>query len=110
MATWIGPVLKALPHLAAIATATAQAFTRRKGTASEPDLTHRQIAELQTAASETDARLRELATEAKEALSAIEKGVFYAERRFHRLYRLCIATLCVAVLALVVAVFAFFSR
>ena len=112
MPLWLAPVLKALPHLASIATAGAHVFTKRKASPAETqsELIQQQVSELQTAASQTDDHVRELAAELKDALVAIEQGALSAETRLNRLRYICYGSVCVAVLALIVSTVVFVAH
>ena len=109
MPAWL-PLPKLLPSiatsLATMATTAAPFFTKRKAFPAEnqSELIQQQIAELQTVASQTDDRVRDLATQLKDALAAIEQSAFVAAARLKRIYFICIGSVCVAVLALVVAI------
>lgn len=110
MPVWFAPLLKALPHLATIATATGHAFTKHKPSAAETDIVQQQIAELQAAASRTDTDVRDLAAQVRDALTTIERGGALTQEHIQRLYRLCIAALGVAAVAIVVAVVAWLGH
>jgi hypothetical protein len=110
MVTWVSPLLKALPHIATIASAAGHAFHNRKGDVSAAEPTQEQIAEFQSAVSRTDRDLRKLAADLNEALAAIERGASQAERRMVRLQRLAVGSLLVALVAVAIAVAAVLMR
>jgi hypothetical protein len=96
---WLIPALKAvLPHVATIVSAAAPVFTM-KGAAVE-----QQIAELQTAASQNAANIKELAEQLRTTVAALEQAAADAETRLRRSLLLCkvSAVLSLAALAAVV--------
>jgi hypothetical protein len=110
MPAWLIPALKAvLPHVGTIVSAAAPAFTKKSAdAANQTMLLQQQITELQAAASENDAHIKELAAQIKNTVEALEKGASVAERRHRRILVLCIAatvlsvtSLCIALLILV---------
>jgi len=109
MAGWLVPALKAvLPHVGTIITAAAPVFTRRSA---DPDaapttLVQQQIAELQAAAAQNDAHVRELAEQLQTALSALERSAALAERRLSRTTWIASAAVAAAAVALATALFA----
>ena len=69
MASWLIPALKAvLPHVGDILSAAKPVFTKKKPDAvpAPPDLVQQQIAELQAAASQQSAHIKELAAQLAE--------------------------------------------
>ncbi len=104
MAGWLVPALKAvLPHVGTIITAATPVFTRRTGDpATAPTaLMQQQIAELQAAAAQNDAHVRELAEQLQTTVSALEKSAALAERRLKR--ATMIASLAIAAAATAMA-------
>lgn len=109
MPGWLVPALKAvLPHVGTIISAAAPAFTRRTGdpSATPTSLMQQQIAELQTAAAQNDAHVRELAEQLQATLSALERSAALAEQRLVRATWVASAAGVVAVAALAAALFA----
>ena len=113
MAVWLVPALKAvLPHLGTIISATLPAFTRRKAdaVANQTLLLQQQIAELQSAASQNAAHIKELAEQLQGTVAALEHAATVAEANLRRVYWIClVATLCGG-LALCVALFVLVAR
>jgi uncharacterized protein YlxW (UPF0749 family) len=108
MAVWLVPALKAvLPHLGTIVTAVAPAFTRKKADASanQTQLLQDQIAELQSAAAQNAAHIKELALQLQNTVSALERAALIAEAKMKRTFRLAIAATALAIIGLFGAAF-----
>jgi len=113
MPAWLIPALKAvLPHVGTIVSAAAPAFTKKSAdvVANQTMLLQQQITELQVAASENDAHIKELAAQIKNTLEVLEKGASLAERRHQRIVVLCIAAIVLSVISLFIALFILFAR
>jgi|ERR1035437_1796019 uncharacterized protein YlxW (UPF0749 family) len=113
MPAWLIPALKAvLPHVGTIVSAAAPVFTKKKADAApnQTMLLQQQITELQAAASENDAHIKELAAQIKNTLEVLEKGASLAERRHQRIVVLCIAAIVLSVISLFIALFILFAR
>lgn len=87
MAPWILPVLKAvLPHVKTIYDTASPVFTKKRADAS-PDaagLLQQQIAELQAAAAQNAANVKELAAQLQSTVTALEQAAALAEHRLRR--------------------------
>lgn len=107
MPAWLIPALKAvLPHVGTIVSAAAPVFTRKNANAVANQATlQQQITELQTAASENDAHIKELAAQIQNTVEVLEKAAALAENRHRRLLALCIAGALLSAAALCVALF-----
>ena len=95
MPAWLLPAVKLiLPHVGNIVAAAKPVFTKLKGEPADPaSVVQRQIAELQAAASENAAHVKELAEQLRVTVEALERGAADAEKRMKSMYRLaCIAT------------------
>ncbi|MDH4084932.1 MAG: hypothetical protein OEV99_15865 [Nitrospira sp.] len=112
MPTWLFPILKAvLPHVGAIVSAAAPAFTKKSADpANQSILLQQQITELQAAASANDLHIKELAAQIHHTVAALEKGALIAERRHHRIQSLCLAAMVMSVTALCTALFMLVAR
>jgi hypothetical protein len=117
MAPWILPALKAvLPHVGTIITATKPVFTKKPPEAApdpapgQPGVVAQQIAELQAAASQNAANIRELAQQLQSTVAALEQAATVADARLRRAIILAAASVAVALVSLGVAVFAFLAR
>ena len=109
MASWLIPALKAvIPHVGDILSAAKPVFTKKKPetAAAASDLVQQQIAELQAAASQQSAHIKELAAQLENTVAALQKAAALAEERLRRVLiftalsaALAIAALCVAILA-----------
>jgi hypothetical protein len=108
MATWLIPALKAvLPHIGTIISAASPVFTKKK-VETAPDQTallQQQITELQAAASQNTAHIKELASQLQSTVAALEQAAAAAETKLHRALMLCLAaaigsaiSLCTALL------------
>ncbi len=94
MAGWLIPVIKSvLPHVGTIISAATPVFTRKSGDAAVQAATlQQQITELQTAASASDAHIKDLAGQMQLAIEALEKGTLFAEKAYRRAMLLGIAS------------------
>ncbi len=113
MPVWFIPALKAvLPHIGTIVSAAAPAFTRKSAdaVANQTMLLQQQITELQVAASENDAHIKELAAQIQDTVEALEKGASLAERRHQRILVLSIAATVLSVTSLCTALFILVAR
>lgn len=106
MPAWLIPALKAvLPHVGTIVSAATPVFTKKNADAAsnQSTLLQQQITELQAAASENDAHIKELAAQIKNTLEVLEKGATVAERRHQRILALCVAAMALSAISLSVA-------
>ena len=113
MAAWLIPALKAvLPHLGSIISAAAPVFTNRKtdAVANQTLLLQQQIAELQSAASQNAAHVRELAEQLQNTLAALEQSASLAEVRFRRVIAFCVVAAFFSTISLCVSLFVIFAR
>jgi hypothetical protein len=108
MPTWLWPAVKLiLPHVGNIVAAAKPAFTRKTADSEEkPDVVQQQIAELQTAASDNAAHIKELAEQLRLTVAALEQGAVDTEKRMRRASAVAMSALVVAVLASAVALYA----
>ena len=108
MAAWLIPALKAvLPHVGSIISAAMPVFTNRKADAAASQA---QIAELQSAASQNAAHVRELAAQLQSTVTALEEGASLAEARIRRVTALCVAAAILSTVSLCVALFVILGR
>ena len=108
MAPWIIPALKAvLPHVGDIVSAAKPVFTKKKPEGPLDDREQQQqINELQAAASQNAAHIRELAAQLQSTVGALEKTAELAEARLRRAVMFCAVSVALSVIALVVAALA----
>lgn len=103
MATWLIPALKAvLPHIGTIISATSPVFTKKKADAApnQTALLQQQITELQAAASQNAAHIKELAAQLQSTVAALEQAAAAAEVKMHRTLLLCLAAAVCSTIAL----------
>jgi uncharacterized protein YlxW (UPF0749 family) len=108
MAAWLVPALKAvLPHVATIISAAAPVFTNKKAeaVANQAQLLQQQITELQSAASQNAAHIRELAAQLQSTVTALEEAASVAETRLRRAVRFSLAAAALSAISLLVALF-----
>lgn len=109
MAAWIVPALKAvLPHVGSIVAAAAPVFTQKKtdeAAVNQSALVQQQITELQQAAAQNAAHVRELAEQLSETVTALERAAEHAESRLQRATLL--SAIAIAMSAVCVAVVLF---
>ena len=113
MPAWLIPVLKSiLPHVGTIVSAATPVFTRKsaEAAANQATLLQQQITELQSAASENDVHIKELAIQMQNVVEAIEKGTSLAEKNYRRAMVLGIAAFIVSVIALCTVLYILLAR
>ncbi|HUJ18570.1 MAG TPA: hypothetical protein VL197_11325 [Nitrospirota bacterium] len=114
MSAWFVPAVKAiLPYVSAIVGAALPVFTRRKNdeaAAAQAELLQKQIAELQSAASQNAVRIKALAEQLQKTVTALEQGASAAESRQRRTAALCIGAVIVSCIALGVSLIVLFRR
>ena len=104
MPAWLIPALKAaLPHIATIISAAAPVFTRKNADAVA-------ITELQAAASQNAAHIKELAAELQSTLAALEEAASIAEAKLRRALLLCVASIVLSAIAVGIALVLIFGR
>ena len=107
MAAWFIPALKAvLPHVGTIIAAASPAFTRKKTDAANETLLQQQIAELQSAASQNAAHIKELAEQLQSTVAALEHGALIAEARLRRVFLFCLVSIVLSAAALGLVLYA----
>jgi multidrug resistance efflux pump len=106
MASWLIPALKAvLPHVKTIYDTAAPVFTKKKADAA-PDATplmQQQIAELQSAAAQNTAHVKELAAQLQSTVAALQEAASLAEHRLRRVTILAAVAGALSLVALAVA-------
>lgn len=113
MAAWLIPALKAvLPHVGTIVSAAAPVFTKKAdpAAANQTLLLQQQITELQAAASQNAAHVRELAEQLQSTVAALEQGATLAEARLRRAMVFCAAAIGVSAVALIAALLPYLAR
>ena len=104
MAAWLIPALKAvLPHVGTIISTAVPAFTKRQSDAAH--LVQKQIAELQSAASQNAAHIKELAEQLQTTVTALEDAASIAQRKLRWVLVFCLAATAFSALALYVVLF-----
>ena len=106
MASWLIPALKAvLPHVKTIYDTAAPVFTKKKveGAPEPAQLLQQQIAELQSAAAQNTAHVKELAAQLQSTVAALQEGAQLAEHRMRRITILASIAGALSLCALVVA-------
>jgi len=97
MPAWFIPALKAvLPHIGTIISAAAPVFTRKNADAVA-------ITELQSAASQNAANIKELAEQLQSTVAALEQAASIAEAKLRRALLLCVVSAVVSVIAASIA-------
>ena len=104
MPAWLIPALKAvLPHIGTIISAAAPVFTRRNADAVA-------ITELQSAASQNAAHIKELAEQLQSTVAAVEQAASIAEAKIRRALFVCVVAAVLATISLVIALVLVFGR
>jgi hypothetical protein len=108
MPSWLWPAVKMiLPHVGDIVKAAKPAFTKKAADPVEqPDIVQQQIAELQAAASDNAAQVRELAEQLRLTVTALEQAAAEMQKRLRRANAIAITSLLAACAALGVALYA----
>jgi hypothetical protein len=113
MPAWLIPALKAvLPHIGTIISAAAPVFTRKNSdaVANQTLLLQQQITELQSAASQNAAHIKELAEQLQSTVAALEQAASIAEAKLRRTLLLCVAATALSVVSLGIALALIFGR
>ena len=113
MAVWIIPALKAvLPHVATIISAAMPVFTKKKSdaAANQTVLLQQQVTELQSAASQNAAHIKELAAQLQGTLAALEQAASISEVKLRRLLLICLVAITLSTIALGVVLFFIVAR
>jgi uncharacterized protein YlxW (UPF0749 family) len=113
MPAWLLPALKAaLPHIATIISAAAPVFTRKNAdaAANQALLLQQQITELQSAASQNAAHIKELAEQLQSTVGALEQAASIAEGKLRRALLLCVAATALSVISVGIALVIIFGR
>src|SRR5260370_29395049 len=106
MPAWLLPALKAvLPHIGTIISAAAPGFTRKNADAAgnQTLLLQQQITELQSAASQSAAHIKELAEQLQRTVAALEQAASIAEAKLRRALLLCVASAVLSAIAISIA-------
>ncbi len=97
MAAWLIPALKAvLPHVGAIISVATPVFTKKKVDATADQTLQQQISELQAAASQNSAQIKELAEQLQSTVAAVEQAAFVAEAKLRRILLFCVAATAIS--------------
>ena len=113
MPAWLLPALKAvLPHIATIISAAAPVFTRKNAdaVANQALLLQQQITELQSAACQNAAHIKELAAQLQNTVAALEQAASIAEAKLRRALVLCVASMVLSAIAAAIALVLIFGR
>ncbi len=113
MAAWLIPALKlVLPHVGTIFSTAAPVFTKKKPdeAASQTALLQQQITELQTAASQNAAHIKELAAQLQTTVAALEQAAGIAQAKLRRAVLFSLVAVVASAAALGTALFLVFAR
>jgi hypothetical protein len=102
MAAWLIPALKVvLPHVGTIVSAAAPVFTKKKPDApDQAPLLQQQIGELQAAAAQNAAHVKELAAQLESTVAALDQAARLAESKLRRAFLWCLAAAGISTVAL----------
>ncbi len=104
MPAWLLPALKAvLPHIGTIISAAAPVFTRKNADAVA-------ITELQCAASQNAANVKELAEQLQNTVAALEEAASIAEAKLRRALLLSVVSAVLSAIAVGIALVLVFGR
>src|SRR2546426_12070189 len=113
MPAWLLPALKAvLPHIGTIISAAAPVFTRKHAdaVANQTLLLQQQITELQSAASQNAAHIKELAAQLQSTVAALEQAASIAEAKLRRALLLCVASMAGSPISIGIVLLFLFER
>ena len=113
MAAWLIPALKAvLPHVGTVISAAAPVFTKKSAdaAANQALLLQQQITELQSAASQNAAHIKELAAQLQSTVAALEQAASIAQGKIRRALGICVGALALAAISLGVTFFVVLAR
>src|SRR5713226_3255738 len=113
MPAWLIPALKAaLPHIGTIISAAAPVFTRKSAdaVANHTLLLQQQITELQSAASQNAAHIKELAAQLQSTVTALEQAASIAQARLRGALWLCAASVVISAVSIGIALVLIFLR
>src|SRR6266705_1376543 len=113
MPAWLIPALKAvLPHIGTIISAAAPVFTRENGRAVDNQtlLVQQEDTEVQSAASQNAAHIKELAEQLQSTVAALEQAASIAEAKLRRALLLCVASAALSAISLCIALVLIFGR
>lgn len=113
MAAWLIPALKlVLPHVGTIFSAAAPVFTKKKPEEadSQTALLQQQITELQAAASQNAAHIKDLAAQLQRTVTAVEEAAETTETRLRRAVMFSVISTVVSVAAIGIALIAMLAR
>ena len=113
MPAWLIPTLKAvLPHIGTIISAAAPVFTRKNAdaVANQTLLLQQQITELQSAASQNAAHIKELAAQLQSTVAALEQAASIAEAKLRRAFLLGVASMAVSAISIGIVLIFIFER
>lgn len=107
MAAWFIPALKAvLPHIGAILSAAVPVFTKKNADAvANQALLQQQIAELQSAASQNTAHIKELAAQLQSTVAALQEAASVTEAERRRGFLLSVVAVILSATALVIGLY-----
>jgi len=112
MASWLIPALKAvLPHVGTIISAASPVFTKKKaGAVDQTALLQQQVGELQSAAAQNAANIKELAAQLQSTVAALEQAAAVAEANLKRTRVYCVAAVVLSIIALSTALLVVVAR
>jgi len=112
VAGWLLPALKAvIPHVGDILSAAKPVFTKKKPEAvPQPDLVPQQIAELQAAAAQQAAHVKELAAQLENTVAALQAAAELADARLRRMMLFTALACAVSVAAFATAYVVLLAR
>ena len=103
---WLAVGKLVLANLDTIIGVVKPAFTRKKVEAlpSQTDLLNQQISELQAAASGNAEQIRQLASQLKEVVAALEQAARSAASEREKLRRLCLVAMAISVVSIIAVI------
>src|SRR5258706_5337229 len=113
MPAWLLPAIKAdLTHIATYISAAAPVFTRKNAdaVANQTLLLQQQITELQSAASQNAAHIKELAEQLQGTVAALEQAASIAEAKLRRALLVCVVSAVLSAIAAGIALVLIFGQ
>ncbi len=105
MAAWLPAVKIILPYLTQIVTAAIPAFTRKAGKGADDDVTLRQIAELQDAATRNAESIRTLASQMEQMVQGLDAASARIGKEVRTTLWLAVTALLISLAALGLALY-----
>ncbi len=106
MAAWLPAVKVVLPYLTQIVAAAIPAFTQKTDKGETPDLTRRQIAELQDAVTHNAESIKTLAAQLEQVINDLDAASAKIEKETRTARRLASGAIVLSIAAMLLGIYA----